>query len=459
MKIKPRILWQRVRDSLWFVPGLMTIAAMVLAVVMVQLDVEFFGAELARDAWWLFGGSANGARGLLSTVAASVITVAGVIFSITIVALQLASTQFTPRVLQNFMSDRGNQVVLGVFIGTFAYTLLVLRTIRSADDAGNGAFVPFSAVTVAIVFALASMAFLIYYLDHVTHWIEASSIIDRITRDTVHEIRVRYPVAFLSGDVAAGAEAPRRAGQLGSTSPVDVHPPRAAAGTLLAYESGYIQALDDDRILKMAVRRDALIRVEHAVGDFVLEATPLFSVWPRDRLDDEFEAILREAAAIGHRRTIMQDPELGIIQLADIAVKALSSGINDPTTAMLAIDRLVQIVAEFGGRYPRDRVQRDEDGTIRVLRPAFDFEAAVEVAFNQVRRYGASDPAVLSHLALGVSSLASRVGVSDRQVLRRLIDDIDESARHSIVHDCDRSRVASAMAEAKRRLAGSTPLG
>lgn len=456
MKIKPRILWQRIWDSLWFVPGLMTIAAMIMAVVMVRLDIGYFGAELARDAWWLFGGSANGARGLLSTVAASVITVAGVVFSITIVALQLASTQFTPRVLQNFMSDRGNQVVLGVFIGTFAYTLLVLRTIRSADDAGNGSFVPFSAVTVAILLALVSMAFLIYYLDHVTHWIEASSIINRITRDTVHEIRVRYPVAFLNGEAVVDADAPRRAGQLGSTTPVDAHPPRVDAGTLLAYESGYIQALDDHRILALAVHADALIRVEHAVGDFVLEATPLFSVWPRERLDGELEEALREATAIGHRRTIMQDPELGIIQLADIAVKALSSGINDPTTAMLAIDRLVQIVAEFGGRYPRDRVQRDDDGTLRVLRPAFDFEAAVEVAFNQVRRYGDSDPAVLSHLALGVSSLASRVGASDRQVLRRLVEDIDEAARRGIEHDSDRSRVATALAEARRRLADST---
>ena len=229
MSIRPRMWWQRVRDSLWFVPGLMTIGAAILAIALVRLDAEYLGSKLAADAWWLFGGSPDGARGLLTTVAGSVITVAGVVFSITIVALQLASTQYTPRVLQNFMSDRGNQVVLGVFIGTFAYTLLVLRTVRSADDAGDGAFVPYAAVTVAILLVLASMAFLIYYLDHVTRWIEASSIIDRVTGDTVRQIRERYPVAFSNGAGPDDEDAPRRASQMGSTTAVDsLAPPRGA---------------------------------------------------------------------------------------------------------------------------------------------------------------------------------------------------------------------------------------
>lgn len=452
MKIKPSILWERVRDSLWFVPGLMTIGAGVLAIVMVRLDIRYFGSDLAADAWWLFGGSPEGARGLLTTVAGSVITVAGVVFSITIVALQLASTQFTPRVLQNFMSDRGNQLVLGVFIGTFAYTILVLRTIRSADENGNGAFVPFSAVTLAILLVLLSMAFLIYYLDHVTRWIEASSIIARITRDTLHEIRTRYPVAFADGGGAVDDAAPRRTSQMGSTAPIDALPPPADAGVLLSRGSGYVQAVDDERILELAVRHDALISIEHAVGDFVLEATTLFRVWPRERLGDDLAAALRDSIALGHRRTILQDPELGILQLSDIAVKSMSPSINDPTTAMLAIDRLGQIIAEFGGRYPRERVQRDERGELRVFRPAFDFEAAVEVAFHQIRRYASSDSAVLSHLAMTIGTLGYRVGLDDRRVLRRILADIDEAARHRVGHDADRRRVMEAVATARRQL-------
>ncbi|HUO86446.1 MAG TPA: DUF2254 family protein, partial [Thermoanaerobaculia bacterium] len=160
--MSPRHLWNRISSSLWFVPSALTVAGAVLAPAMVLVDIRWLSPEKLGELWWLFGGSPEGARGVLVAIAGSLITVTGVVFSITIVALQLASSQFTPRVLQNFTGDRGNQVVLGVFVGTFTYTLLLLRTVRSAaDDAGPG-FVPAAGVTVAVVLALVSIGCLIY---------------------------------------------------------------------------------------------------------------------------------------------------------------------------------------------------------------------------------------------------------------------------------------------------------
>lgn len=451
MRLKPRALWERIRDSLWFLPGLITAFAMVLAAVLVRVDGTLVPDGLAAKVWWLFGGGPGGARDVLSTIAGSVITVAGVVFSITIVALQLASTQFSPRVLQNFMSDRGNQTVLGVFVGTFTYTLLVLRTVRSADETGAGAFVPAAAVTFALLLAIASMGFLFYYLHHVTGWIEASGIIDRITHDTLRQIRHRYPIAFGVPD-ADDAGVRRQTSQMGGTAAVEEALPDETPGVLLTYRSGYVQLIDQDRMLEIATKRDLVVRIEHANGDFVLESTPILSVWPREALDETLERDLREAIMLGPRRTITQDAALGVIQLSDIAVKAMSPSVNDPTTAMLAIDRLGQIVAEFGGRYPGERVMRDDGDTVRVVRPAFDFESAVEIAFNQVRRYGASDPSVMSHLALTVADIATRVEDRGRSVLRRTIDEVEESVRLNIEHDADRRRVAAALAFARKQL-------
>jgi uncharacterized membrane protein len=177
-------LWKRLTDSLWFLPALMTLGGAVAALVLVRSDAFVLGDTPAREVAWLFAGTAEGARGVLSAISSSIITVTGVVFSVTIVALQLASQQFTPRVLRQFMSDRANQLVLGVFIGTFTYTLLVQRTVRSAEESG-AAFVPSVAITFAVVLALVSIGFLIFFIDHAARSIQASTIMARVTRETL----------------------------------------------------------------------------------------------------------------------------------------------------------------------------------------------------------------------------------------------------------------------------------
>ena len=373
-------LWTRVRDSLWFVPALLTVAYAALAFGTVSLDRAGLLAN-AADGRWLFGGTASGARGVLTAIASGYITVTGVVFSVTIVALQLASTQFTPRILRNFTADRANQVVLGVFIGTFTYSLLVLRVIRAQEDAPAGgaapaeAFVPNLSVTVSLALAVVGIGFLIFFIDHAARSVQASVIIDRVTGTTLDTLDRRLPSTV-------GAPA--------AESPTDVTP-RAHGSIVEARKSGYIEGVDADALTRL-LRHDKLtVRMERDVGDFVLPGTTLAVVWPAGLADGDVAETIRKAFILGPQRTPHLDVELGLIELVDIAVKALSPGINDPTTATLCVDRIVEVLVEYGRRDPPARVRRDPDGHGILILPRLEFDHLVELGFTQIRHYGSGD--------------------------------------------------------------------
>lgn len=423
--MSPAHLWERVRDSLWFIPSVMTVGAVVLATGMVWVDQWLLSSLEMGELWWLFGGSAEGARGVLVAIAGSLITVTGVVFSITIVALQLASSQFTPRVLQNFTRDRGNQLVLGVFIGTFTYTLLLLRTVRSPIDGGTDGFVPAAGVTLAVVLALVSIGFLIFYIHHVARSIEASTVIDRVVDETLEVIGARFPDPE-DGEAGGGDDgAPQ--------------PPAGPAAEVRSERSGYVQRMRLQRLVELADEEGLVVRVDAAVGDFVLAGQRLAS---------------RGTFAFGDRRTLPHDVELGLIQLSDIAVKALSPGINDPTTAMMALDRVAELVVALGVR-PRRVSRRGEDGTLRLLVPTLSFERAVDVAFSQARRYGGHDTALLLHLVGVVRKVARRLGPPRHRVLDDLLAAIDEQARLEVEHPTDLAALRRALDEARQELQAS----
>ncbi|HEU0302351.1 MAG TPA: DUF2254 family protein [Longimicrobium sp.] len=229
MLARLRLAWTKVRDSLWFLPCVMTLAGAVLAIAITQAARRgAFDVEVLRS--WVFGGGVDGARGVLEAIAGGLITVTGVVFSVTIVALQLASTQFTPRVLRNFTADRGNQLVLGVFIGTFTYTLLVLRTVRSADD-GESPFVPRVAVTLAVVLVLVAIGFLIFYINHSARSIQVAAILGRVARRTIGDVRRLFPEQIGYADEAAP---PTRARRSSPPSPW----PRSRRGTCRRWTAG-----------------------------------------------------------------------------------------------------------------------------------------------------------------------------------------------------------------------------
>lgn len=379
----PAALLQSLRASFWFVPALMVAGSMAAAVLLVELDT-FQGRQLAEWSPRLFGASAEGSRAMLSAIATSMITVAGVVFSITVVILSQASTQYSPRVLRNFMRDRPTQAVLGVFVGVFAYCLVVLRTVRGGDDASP--FIPSVAVLVGMVYAFAAIAMLIFFIHHIAQSIQASSIVERIADDTRGAIDHLFPQ------------------ELGE--PSQEPPPCGVPAVwfaLHAPRSGYLVRVDEDRILHEAVRGGRVVRLCAALGDFVAEGTVLLQVSGATPPPDGAAGRLLGAVELGRQRTTEQDAAFGLQQLVDIALKALSPGINDPTTACMCIDRLGALLARLAARR-MPTGQRMQAGELRVIAPAPQFGSLLALAFLPVVAHSRGDLQVLARLvdALGV---------------------------------------------------------
>ena len=413
------MLWISIRDSLWFIPGLAAFVGVLLATLLVQVPAPAPTGGLTE--LWLFGGGAEGARGVLTTIAGSLITVTGVVFSVTIVALQLASSQFTPRVLRSFVADRANQIVLGIFIGTFTYTLLVLRTTRSAVEDGES-FVPQVAVSVAVALLLISIAALIFFIDHAARSVQASVILHRETRQTLHRLPQLFPE-----EISGEESAPN----------VQAEIPSGPGAFVPALTSGYLQAISADELLHLAAERNLVLRLEAPIGAFVLAGRPLATVWPAEQLDEETCDAVRRLIVLGYERTPEQDIEIGIQAIADIAVRALSPGINDPTTATLCIDRLTEILAARGRRREPDRGRNDRDGRLRIIAPTSSFERAAGLAFDQIRHFGADNPVIAKKLLGSFLELAALVPSSARGILAQHVVAVLLASREQIKSSLD----------------------
>jgi uncharacterized membrane protein len=341
-----RASWDYLRGTYWAVPSAMAAAAVVLSVGIIQLD-KAVTADLLDRLSWVYTGGPEGARAVLSTIAGSMITVAGVTFSMTIVALTLASQQFGPRLLRNFLRDLGNQIVLGTFVSTFLYCLLVLRTIRGADDSE---FVPHLAVTLGVLLAMLSLGVLIFFIHHVATSIQASRIIAKVASDLEAAANHLFPERMGQADANAGDEASPTASV--STGPGE-------SRTVRSTMAGYVQAIDGERLMAVAREQDVTLRLRIRPGDFVRTDTVLMTVCAASFDGDWTDEPLQSVVIIGVERTGTQDIELFINQLVELAVRALSPGINDPATARSCIDRLEQALCDLAfRRFPIGRPTR-----------------------------------------------------------------------------------------------------
>jgi uncharacterized membrane protein len=436
MITKLRHGWQAMRSSFWFVPALLVVDAVVLAILLITLDMS---VDLQLAAHWplLFGAGAAGARGLLTTVASSMITVAGVVFSITLVALSLTSSQYTSRVIRNFMRDRVNQWVLGVFLGIFAYCLVVLRTIREGD---GGTFVPTLAVLAGLMLAFVGIAVLIHFIHHIATSIQASSIVATAAQETLAAVDHLFPEA-LGEDDDEGAD--------------DTLASALARQPWLAFQAcktGYIESLDADALLDVARKLETLLRMEHGVGDFVVAGTPLISLLDPGDLDLATTDRLNAAYVIGRQRTVEQDVAFGIRQIVDVAMKALSPGINDTTTAVMCVDYLAAIMTRLAARRIATPYRLDE-GTLRVIVRGSSFESLLSEAFDQIRQNAEGNVAILLRLLAALHTLAGvTLSPSRRRVLRQKVDEIAEAAERSIASPHDRDRLANRLMRVREAL-------
>ena len=390
-------IWLDLNSSLWFLPGLIVLGSIILALVLVEFDKQIGGNWISGYPR-LFGVEPSGSRDMLSTVAGSMITVAGIVFSIVIVALSLASSQYTPRILRNFMRDQINQVVLGVFVGIFTYCIVVLRTIRGGDD--DQVFVPSIAVIIGVVLALVGIGFLIYFIHHIAVSIQASSIIAAIAEETIAVVDELFPHRL--GENAPEEEIER----------LEKFANEARWQTIHSTTTGYIQNIDIGGLLEFTRKRELIVRMEQGIGEFVAAGAPLASVASRKNADltadQETAKNLNRIYAIDNFRTIDQDVAFGIRQIVDIVMKALSPGINDTTTAVISIDYLTAICSHLAA-HPFPTHFRFDENQLRVVAKIPSFEDLIDLAFNQTRQNATNNVAVILRILHALEQIALRI--------------------------------------------------
>jgi uncharacterized membrane protein len=428
--VQLRTLLIALRSSLWFLPSLMVLGSGALAITFIEIDSRF-SLTLSTNFPRLFGAGAEGSRGMLSSIASSMITVAGVTFSITIVALSQASNQYSSRILRNFMRDRGNQSVLGVFLGVFTYCLLVLRAIRGSDEAQ---FVPSLSVFGALVLALVAIGFLIFFIHHAASLLQASNVIAAAAHETLETIDRLFPETLHHN--RSEAEANPETDKLGEERQIIISAPK----------TGYIQSHDEEALVQLACVSQSVLRMHAGVGEFVAFDSPLVSVYSSSSssVSEKLVHDIQATYSINSLRTIEQDATFGIRQIVDIALKALSPGVNDNTTAVTCIDYLTAINLRLANRrIPHPLVF--EDGRLRVIAKRPSFEKFVAESFDEIRANAGGKARVILHLLQSLKTLAGATDDAGRKFLIcshiLLLEDLTSETITS-AHDAARIRRA-----------------
>lgn len=411
--------------------------SVVLSAVLIDAESTWNDRWLAQ---WprLFGAGAEGARGMLSTIAGSMMSVVGVTFSITVVALVMASSQYTPRILRNFMRDRVTQTVLGIFAGIFTYCLIVLRTIRGGNEVE---FVPRLAVFFGIVLALGGVGVLIFFIHHIASSIQASNIIASVAQETIGTIDRLFPEKLGQGP-------PDENGEDQELRPLE----EPNWHTIPARKSGYIQSVDNAALLRVARDRKTIVRMERGIGEFVVQNTALASLALEDPPDQETIAALQATFIISRLRMVEQDAAFGIRQIVDMALKALSPGINDTTTAVMCVDYLTAILARFAPR-PIPSSRRYDEGELRVMTIGPTFASLLTESFDQIRNSAKGNLAVMLRMLDAFQTLSSLTASPHRrQALREQVQLIAGLAERTVESAHDRARIDTQLAHVREAL-------
>jgi len=428
--IRRDALYEYARGSLWVLPALSVVAALAAGSVLSAVSVGVH-SPLA------FQGTPDDARNLLIGIAGTMVTVIALLLGLTVVALQLSSTQFSPRLLRNFLRDRPNQIVLSVFVATFAYSAAGLYTVGVSGGNRTASF-PRLAVSGSIVLLFASLGLLVYFADHLVHSIQVDAIMNAVQRNTLAVIQ--------DGLLTGSADVPEV-------------PPGAV--TIASRRSGYVQAVRCDALLAHAARQGVFLRLRPRVGEHVVAGTTLAWAWPvspGDRVSDlrALARALETGVRIGFERTVEQDAAFGIRQLVDSACKALSPAVNDPYTAVQAIDHLSVIFCALARRPLGHHVARHPSGAA-VIVPGRRFPEYLAVMCGLIRRYGAAEPTVadaLLRLLLTCADVAGNdpeIGAAVDEQARIIMADAEREVRQPADLSSAQARAESVFQAVLRR--------
>ncbi|WP_199516707.1 DUF2254 domain-containing protein [Nucisporomicrobium flavum] len=435
------------RTELWPLPALAIAGAIALGVAMPQLDARVVDDLPPAVTAYLFTGGPEAARSVLQTVAGSLITVTSLTFSLTVVTLQLASGQYSPRLLRTFTRDRTVHTALAVLLGTFTYALTVLRTVRG-EHGDLAAFVPQLSVTVAYVLAVASVLTVAGFLAHLAQQIRVESMLRDVHADGTRTIRRTMPSA------ADDAQQPAAVARSGP------------AATLNAHRSGFLASADGRALVEAARAAGVVLRVDRLPGASVIAGTPVATAWRPDgsmidaKTREACEEHVNSALQLTFERTAAQDVAFAVRQITDVVVKALSPGVNDPTTAVHALGHASALLCEAAERAWGDRSLTDDAGQVRAVLARPTFASLLELAVSQPRRYGSAEPAVLARILQLLREVAwvardpsHRAPVLDQLARTRTVadrEDFDPAERSGLAED---ARLVDAA------LAGSWPSG
>ncbi|WP_227982599.1 DUF2254 domain-containing protein [Nocardia spumae] len=410
---------ERLRTNLWFVPTLEVLGAVALFALTFTLDRSAYhsGTQLPG---WVLGGTPDAARQVVTAIAAAIITVVGVVFSITILALTLASTQFGPRMLRNFIRDRGTQLTLGTFVATFVYAIAVLVSVGEN-------FVPHISATVSIGSLVVDLAVLIYFINHIGGQIQLPNVVADIARE------VRTAVDANADTTATGAKRGPTARELRDLL-------TRSGGEVRTTSSGYLQYIRYERLVRVAAEAEAVILLPYRPGHFVTEGQVVARVWPT-RATKGIEKQFSRGHVTGSMRTLVQDVSFGVDQIVEIALRALASATNDTFTVLTCVDWLGDCLSRIAVTWDPNPVRRDRDGHIRVLAAQVSYERLVQRAFEKLRQAGAGQPAVMIRLLDALAQIADRV--TDPERLRVLLEQATmiEHAVRAIPEEPDRTDV------------------
>lgn len=403
MKTRIANLWEVLHDSYWFTPSLMVIASIVLALGLllidhrIDIDVYKFG-----NISFVYSGGIDSARDILSDIAASIIAIAGVSFSVTVVALSLASSEYGPRLLRHYMRNTGTQVVLGVFVSTFVYCLLVYCQI---PDEGVWDQPPRLAVSFGVILAFLSIALFIYFIHHMSEFMRADVIITAAFHELMTRIEDLFPEE-LGLDVEQIPEN------------IDFHLPadfESNSTSLTVVHSAYLQAVASETLIELASKDDLLIRLDCRPGEFLIRNRPVARVYPKDRVTPELEAQLVSALICGYHRTPEQDVGFAINELVEISLRALSPSLNDPYTAISCVDRLTAGLCRLSERRFPSRVRFDAEHRPRIIARVFSFDELAEAAFGPIRRNSLNNELVKRHLAKSLQTVIDHARCESRR--------------------------------------------
>lgn len=426
MRSSLRASWIGIQASYWFIPALLTLAAFLLALVTIHLD-QTWGPEWLEAFKWYEGSSPEAARAQLTVVSSAMITVSSTLFAITIAAVAFASGNYGPRLLTNFMNDRGNQVSLGVFIATFVFNLLVLRVVRDSKELAAAteqgveaasAFVPQLSMLVSGVSVIIAVAVLVYFLHHIPASIRINTVLGGIGQRLVRDIETRFPVE--GGSLEPGEE--------------------ERGETLVAAEIGYIEIIDFQELDKVAAREGLKIVLKVRTGDFIHPHLPVVEIIggsPDDKLKDG----IRDCFSLGFSRTPAQDLEFLIDELVEIGLRALSPGINDPFTAVTAMHWMAAALAKLADRSLNEGPEQKNYDPDRVRPIPDDFGHYVARSFGGIRTSAATNPIAakifldaLAGVTLGANSPSRRDALIEqgRQLLRQAESSLEGPALEEV---------------------------